>query len=376
MVNIPVEDFVRVLPETLALTRELVEIESPSTSKTAVDRLGQRLAQELAILGARIQFYPQAQTGNHLLARWGSGPGGFLLLFHMDTVFETGTIALRPFRQAGGHIYGPGALDMKSSIAMFLGMVRLAQQEGLWSDPSVTALFTTDEEIGSLTSRSLIESEARQARVVFCLEPAMSNGALKTARKGTGDITLKVKGVAAHAGVDHARGRNAIQELAYHILEVQKLTNYEDGTTLNTGLVRGGTRPNVVPEEALAVVDFRVSSLEELGRLQAWVQSRVPVMEGTSLEAQIQLNRPPMPRDTVMAASFQKASLIARELGLDLAEGSTGGGSDANFAAALGMPVLDGLGPVGGGAHSEREYVQVSTLPERAALLAALILNW
>lgn len=376
MLLIPVENFVRRLPETLALVQALVEIESPSTGKAAVDRLGQRLSQELAGLGARVQFYPQARTGNHLLARWGSAPGSLLLLFHMDTVFDMGTVAQRPFRQARGHIYGPGVLDMKSSIAMFLGLVRMAQSEGLWNDPSVTVLFTTDEEIGSLTSRTLIESEARQARAVFCLEPAMSNGALKTARKGTGDITLKVKGVAAHAGVDHARGRNAIQELAYHILEIQKLTNYEEGTTVNTGLVQGGTRPNVVPEEASAVVDFRVSSLEELGRLTAWVQGRASVLEGTALDAQIQLNRPPMPRDAVMAASFQKASSIARGLGLELTEGSTGGGSDANFVAALGVPVLDGLGPVGGGAHSEREYVQISTIPERAALLAALLLNW
>jgi glutamate carboxypeptidase len=240
----------------------------------------------------------------------------------------------------------------------------------------VTALFTTDEETGSLTSRALIETEARQAGVVFTLEPGMANGALKTARKGTGDIEIHVKGVASHAGVDHEKGRNAIEELAHHVLAAQRLTAYDRGTTVNVGVINGGTRSNVVPDEAHALIDFRVTQMSEAARLEQWLAQLTPVIPGASLATHFELNRPPMPRDATMVQTFEKAQAIGRELGLDLTEGSTGGGSDANFVAPLNIPVLDGLGAVGDGAHSEREYVLVESLPQRAALLAALLLNW
>lgn len=374
--TLPIALFTRNLPELKKLLSGLVAIESPSTDKAAVDRLGQYILPELRALGGDVQAIPQTQAGDHLRCRWGDGPGGILVLCHTDTVFDLGALDRQPCYEADGKMYGPGVLDMKGSIAMLLTALRLFRQEGDWPERPLTILFTSDEETGSLTSRALIESEARQAAVAFCLEPALSNGAIKTARKGTGDITIQVKGVAAHAGIDHERGRNAIAELARHILAAQNLTDYARGTTVNVGVVSGGTRANVVPAEAQALVDFRVTTMEEFYRLEHWVDSLSPTIPGTAVSAGLALNRPPMPRDAVMARSFEKARTIARQIGLELSEGSTGGGSDANFAAALSVPVLDGLGGVGDGAHSAREYVLVSSLAERAALLSALLLNW
>lgn len=376
MKNIPTDIFKPDLPAICSLLKDLVEIESPSTEKTAVDRLRKRLSGELEKLGGEILIFPQDHTGDHMLCRWGSGQGGILLLAHMDTVYGLGTLAARPVTEVDGKLYGPGVLDMKGSIVMLLWVIRLFQQRGVWPGRPLAALFTADEETGSLTSRSLIEQEARDAAVVFCLEPALANGGLKTARKGTGLIDLRAKGVAAHAGVNHAQGRNAIEELAHHILAAQQQTDYERGTTVNVGIVSGGTRTNVVPDEAQAQVDFRVVTMEEYRRLEKWVETLKPVLNGTDVLASIELNRPPMPRDETMVCAFEKARQIGRSIGLELTEGSTGGGSDANFVAPLGIPVLDGLGPVGDGAHSEREYVQVESLAERAALLSALLLNW
>ncbi len=382
MKTLPIELFQSHLPSLKSLLSDLVRLESPSTDKAAVDRLGARLIEELRGLGGEIQVFPQAQAGDNILCRWGDGPGGLLTLCHIDTVYDLGTLARQPFHEADGRIYGPGVMDMKGGIAILLSVLRAFREEGAWPERPVAALFTTDEETGSLSSRALIESEARRAAGVFCLEPAMANGAIKTARKGTGDIEVRVQGVAAHAGVDHEKGRNAIEELAYHVIAAQKLTDYRRGTTVNVGVIGGGTRGNVVPDEAHALIDFRVTTMDEVERLEQWVNGLKPVLAGTQVSASLELNRPPMPRDATMARAYQKAQSIAQGIvndqgiGLQLAEGSTGGGSDANFVAPLGVPVLDGLGVVGDSAHSEREYLRIDSLAERAALLAALLLNW
>lgn len=376
MKTLPVQLFEDQLASMRSFLEVIVKQESPSTDRAAVNNLALLIIQELEALEGNIRIFPQEQAGSNIACQWGSGPGGILLLSHMDTVYPLGTLERRPLYEQDGRLYGPGVLDMKASIAMLLAVIRVFRQENIWPDQKITALFTSDEETGSETSRSLIETEARQADAVFCLEPGLLNGALKTARKGTGEIELSVKGVAAHAGVDHARGRNAIEELAHHILAVQQLTDYPRGTTLNVGTVRGGTRTNVVPDEAHAVVDLRVSTMDEFARLQKWVQNRQPVIQGAHLSASIHLNRPPMPRDDCMQQAFQKARLIGAELGMNLLEGGTGGGSDANFVAPLGIPVLDGLGAVGDGAHSENEFILIQSLVERSSLLAALLLNW
>lgn len=373
---LPVDVLAQFQPSIQSLLKELVLIESPSTDKKAVDRLGRYLIPNLTELGGEVEVFPQETNGDHIACRWGSGPSGLLILCHMDTVYDLGTLERQPYLEADGKIFGPGVLDMKDGIANLLTVLRVFHQQGIWPTRPITALFTSDEEIGSLTSRDLIVDLARQSAAVFCMEPALPNGAIKTARKGTGDIDIRVKGIAAHAGTDHEKGRNAIEELAYHIIEAQKLTDYTRGTTVNVGVIGGGTRGNVVPEEAHALIDFRVQTLDEVERLQAWVDHLSPVISGTSVSANLIVDRPPMPRDAVMAGAFEKARAIAQGLGMALTEGSTGGGSDANFVAPLGILVLDGLSGVGDGAHSEREYVIADSLPKRAALLAGLLLNW
>jgi glutamate carboxypeptidase len=371
-----IDDFRSQTGDMLALLKRLAEIESPTTNKAAVNRLGTFIAAELSSLGATMTFHRQTRAGDHLEAHWGDGPGGILFLGHMDTVHEMGTLARFPVREEDGRLHGPGVEDMKGGIAVLLSAVRQLQAHQLMPARPLTALITSDEEVGSNTSRSLIERLGRQAAVVFCLEPALPGGALKTARKGTGAIDLVACGRAAHAGADHEKGRNAIEELAHHILSVQRLTDYARGTTVNVGVVSGGTRSNVVPDEARAEVDLRITSDDEAERLKAWAAALRPVLEGTTITATLLFDRPPMPRNAMMAASFQKAQAIAAGLGLNLSEGSTGGGSDANFIAPLGVPVLDGLGVLGDGAHSEREYMVIDSLPERAALLSALIQAW
>ena len=373
---LPIELFNKELPAIQSLLQDLVEIESPSNDKAAVDRLGKRILAELSQLDGAVEIIQQAGVGDQMLSRWGTGPDGILFLCHLDTVFDLGTLTRRPFRVVENRLQGPGVQDMKAGIAMLLSVLRLLKQHGEWPHRPLAALFTSDEEIGSLASRALIETEARKAGLVVCLEPALANGALKTSRKGTGEIELQVKGVASHAGVDHSRGRNAIEELAYHILAAQKLTDYARGTTVNVGVVSGGTRPNVVPDGARALIDFRILTGEEFDRLEKWAQGLSPHIDGTRISATVTLNRPPMPRDETMIRTFHKAQAIGRALGLDLQEGSTGGGSDANFVAPLGVPILDGLGAVGDGAHSEREYILTQSLAERSALLAALVTRW
>jgi glutamate carboxypeptidase len=240
----------------------------------------------------------------------------------------------------------------------------------------VTALFTSDEEIGSGSSRALIEKLAGDSALVMVLEAAMHDGALKVWRKGTGEFIVKVKGRASHAGGAHQEGHNAIEEMAHQVLAIQGMTDYALGTTLNVGQISGGIASNVVPDECIAFVDFRVLALEEAKRIEQSMQALKLHVPGTSIEVTGGLDRPPMPFDETMKASFEKAKQIAAGLGMELRSGGTGGGSDANFVAPLGIPLLDGLGAIGEGYHSEREYLLKDSLSERARLVAALISQW
>lgn len=362
--------------EIVALLKQLVEIESPSTDKPSVDRVGAVVAERLRALGAAVTMDEQSVTGNHVIGRWGGGPGGILVLCHMDTVYDLGTLPGRPCREADGKLTGPGVYDMKASIAMALVAMQALRDANQWPKRPITALFTSDEEIGSYTSRALIEKLAQQAALVLCLEPALPDGSLKTWRKGVGEYEITVRGRAAHSGADHEKGRNAIEELAHQIIALQKLTDYSKGTTLNVGKVNGGTRSNVVPDEAHATTDLRVMTPEEERRIARHMAALKPVLEGTTVEAKGGLNRPPMARDETMIATFNRAKEIGATIGLNLTEGGTGGASDANFVSPLRVPVLDGLGAQGNGAHSEREHVLIASLPERTALLAALLSEW
>lgn len=362
------------------LLRTLVETESPSHDKAAVDRVGAIVAGEARKLGAQIESIPNQEAGDHVLARFlpsGRGAGGargILLLCHLDTVFPLGTLERMPYREADGKIFGPGTLDMKGGIVIALAAIEEAQRSGL--NRPVTLLCTSDEEIGSLTSREHIERLARGSALVLVLEGGLVDGSLKTWRKGVGEFRVTVRGRAAHAGGDHEKGRNAIEEMAHQVIAIQKLTDYSRQTTLNVGVVRGGTVSNVVPEEAAIQVDVRVMQLGEWERLEKEMKKLTPVLDGTSIEISGRLNRPPMPFDETMKATFEKAKSIAAQAGIELEAGGTGGASDANFVAPLGIPVLDGLGAVGEGYHSEREYIFADSLEGRARLIAALLREW
>ena len=362
-----------------SLLKRLVETESPSTDKSAVDRLGAIVADEACRLGADVQLAPVMDAGDHVIARFQpSSPSlhpSILLLCHMDTVFPIGTLTKMPYREADGKIFGPGVLDMKAGIVISLAAIEAAQKAGELKRP-LTLLCTSDEETGSLTSEDLIVKLAKESELVLVMESALLDGSLKTWRKGVGEFWVKVKGRAAHAGGNHEEGSNAIEEMSHQVLAIQKMTDYEKGTTLNVGVMQGGTVSNVVPEEATAQVDVRVMQPGEWERLEGEMQALKPVLDGTSLEITGGLNRPPMPFDERMQATFEKAKFIADGIGIELKAGGSGGGSDANFVAPLGIPVLDGLGAVGEGLHSEREYIFADSLWERVKLLAALIQNW
>ncbi len=379
-------DFEARKPEMIALLKRLVEAESPSENKAAVDRLGALVAEECRRLGADVELVPNTVTGDHVIARFGPHPNpspagkgtkgeGVLLMHHMDTVFPVGTLEKMPFYEKDDKIFGPGVLDMKGGIAISLAAVAALKEAGLLKRP-VTILVTSDEEIGSGSSHELIKRLAQEAALALVLESGLLDGSLKTWRKGVGDFLVKVKGRAAHAGGAHEEGRNAIEELAHQVLAIQKMTDYTKGTTLNVGVIKGGTVSNVVPEEALAEVDFRVLMPEEAARIEAAMQALKPVTPETTVEVTGGLNRPPMPEDDLMKATFARAKSIAAKIGLEIKAGGSGGGSDGNFVSPLGIPLLDGLGTYGEGLHSEREYIFTRSLPERAALVAALIEHW
>jgi glutamate carboxypeptidase len=292
----------------------------------------------------------------------------------MDTVFPLGTIEKFPYREADGKIFGPGTLDMKAGIIIALAAIAQAQQFGL--NRPVTLLCTSDEEIGSPTSREHIERLAKESALVLVLEGGLVDGSLKTWRKGVGEFSVRTVGRAAHSGGDHEKGRNAIEEMAHQVIAIQKLTDYSKQTTLNVGVIQGGTVSNVVPEEASIQVDVRVMQPGEWERLQAELTKLKPMLDGTSIEVSGELNRPPMPFDDLMKVTFERARTLAAQIGMELKAGGTGGASDANFVAPLGIPVLDGLGAVGEGYHSEREYIFADSLMERTKLIAALLQNW
>ncbi len=353
----------------------LVEMESPSDDKAALDRLGRALADDLRALGAAVDVLPQETAGDHLRGRWGDGPNGVLLLCHMDTVWPLGTLAHMPVRVTDGRFHGPGAFDMKGGIVNVLWAVQALHALDLAPRQRITLLITSDEEVGSTTSRPLIEAEAAAHDVVYVLEPAHPpHGALKTWRKGVGDYRVSVTGRASHAGAAHDEGINAIEELAHQVLAIQVLTDYGAGTTVNVGVIGGGTRSNVVPAQAWAEVDFRVMNQAEADRIDAALRELTPRLPGTQIEVTGGLNRPPMVRTPAIVALYQHAAAIAEELGLAISETGTGGGSDGNFTAALGVPTLDGLGVTGDGSHALHEHVIIASLPERGALLAGLLL--
>jgi glutamate carboxypeptidase len=363
--------------EIVQSIRQLVEIESPSDVKQAVDRLGSVLAGRFSDLGGQVEIHRGEKFGNHLQINFaGRSPGKpVLLLGHMDTVYPIGTIAKMPCRVDKGRVWGPGSLDMKSGIALILHALEALH---LWYGDKlprpVTVLLVSDEEVGSDSSQPITEALATKSAEVLVFEPSFGlRGAVKTARKGVGEYLVKVTGVASHSGLDFEKGQSAIIELSRQIAKISRLTDFERGITVNVGTVQGGTRVNVVPAEARASVDLRVARLKDAGVMHRKILSLSPLNRKCRLEITGGLNRPPMERTEGVAMLYRKAAAIAKELGWKLGEASVGGASDGNFTAGLGIPTLDGLGGVGEGAHAVRESVLISELPRRAALLTRLL---
>ncbi|HET7696389.1 MAG TPA: M20 family metallopeptidase [Vicinamibacterales bacterium] len=363
------------LPFTLDTIDTLVRLESPSTDKAAVDRCGQALAGMLRTLGGDVELLARADRGDHVRARVAGSGAPVLLLGHFDTVWPIGTIEQMPLRRDGDRLHGPGVFDMKAGIALGITAIRALRESG-GPAPAVTMLWTTDEEIGSDSSRAEIEAEAMRSRAVLVLEPSLPGGALKTARKGCGEFRLTVHGIAAHAGLDPGKGASAIHELATQIAEIERLQDLPRGVSVNVGLVAGGTRPNVVAERAEATIDVRAPTRAAAEAAEVALRRLQPRRPGTRLTIEGGFERPPMERGPAVLELFSRASRVASSLGRELGEGSAGGGSDGNFTAALGVPTLDGLGAVGDGAHAAHEHVEISALPWRAALLAGLLADF
>ena len=351
----------------------LGRLESPSTDKAAVDRCGRELAARLEALGSRVERLHRERAGDHVRAEIGRGDRQVLLLGHFDTVWPIGQLARMPIRREEGRLHGPGLFDMKAGIALGMAAARALVERG--GDPGrrIVMLWTTDEEIGSQTSRAAIEEEARRSDAVLVLEPSLPGGAVKTSRKGCGEFEIVVSGVAAHAGIDPGKGASAIHEIARQIAAVERLQDPAGGVSVNVGLISGGSRPNVVAEEARAVVDVRAPRIEDARRIESALAALAPVDPRTRVVVRGGFDRPPLERGPGVARLYERARDIAGRLGRTLGEGGTGGGSDGNFTAALGVPTLDGLGAVGDGAHALHEHVIIKELPWRAALLAALI---
>jgi glutamate carboxypeptidase len=364
-------------PEIVALIRELVECESPSDDRAAVDRFVDLLSSVLNPLG-RVRTFPGGPFGRHLQCEFdlpgGAGDGQILVLGHSDTVYPPGTLANMPFRDADGRLWGPGVLDMKGGLGFFVFAARALRELEIPVRRRIVLQVNSDEEVGSDSSRALTEDEARRSLAVLVLEPGTGpEGKLKTARKGVGDYTLTVRGKAAHSGLDFTSGASAILEIARQIQTIAGFTDLERGITVNPGVIAGGTRINVVAAEARAGIDVRVLRLSDAEMLDRRFRGLKPFDGRCSVGISGGLNRPPMERTPAGVELFRTAQALASELGMQLEESTSGGGSDGNFTAALGIPTLDGLGAVGEGAHATHESIFTEHIAGRTALLARLI---
>ena len=351
----------------------LVRLESPSTDKAAVDRCGREIAARLEAIGGRVERFAQAERGDHLRAEFGSGRRQVMLLGHFDTVWPLGQLDRMPLREEDGRLHGPGIFDMKSGLSIGMLAVRAVLMHRAKTAPRIVMIWNTDEEIGSATSRPIIEAEARRSDAVLVLEPSLPGGAAKTSRKGCGDFQLTVHGISAHAGIDPGKGASAIHELALQIAEVTQLQDLSRGISVNVGVISGGSRTNVVAERAQASVDVRVPTMADAAQVERAFKALTPRLSGTRLEIHGGVERPPLERSAHVVQLYEQARAVAATLGRELGEGGTGGGSDGNFTAALGVPTLDGLGPRGDGAHALHEHVEVEDLTWRAAFIGALL---
>lgn len=367
------------LPEMLRTLRRFVTTESPSLEKEAADRCCNVVAKEWRNSGAHVERIPQKNRGDHLRVVFAPDQprpsGQLLVLGHYDTVYSTGTLKEMPFRISGGKAYGPGIFDMKAGIVQALFALQALQRAKLHLQKQIAFLWTSDEEIGSESSRKLIETEALRSDAVFVLEPSFGpRGLVKTARKGVGEAQLIVQGRASHAGLAPKEGINAVHELAAQLTRIEKWNDTRRGISINADIIEGGTRTNVIAERARAVLDLRALRVSDMRSVERRLRALRPIHKGAKLKITGGFDRPPLER-MMCGALFARAQALAKQMNLSLGECTAGGGSDGNFTGALGIPTLDGFGAVGGGAHSDHEYIVVKTMPARAALLAALLVT-
>lgn len=362
--------------EMLALLERLVNIDSGSTHKEGVDTISEILKGEYEKLGFIVETIPQDVTGNHLVIRHkDSQEPEIMAVAHMDTVFAKGTAAERPFKIVDGIAYGPGVIDMKGSQVALLYALKALNENGLRGPENLLIVLNSDEEIGSKTSQDLIEQHTDNKKYALIMEPARKDGSLVTARRGAGTYTLYVKGKAAHSGIAPQEGLSAIEELAHKIVKLHQLTDHAAGISVNVGLIEGGNTVNTVAPSAVAHVDLRISEIEQ----GEWLENKVqeicasPDIEGTSIVLEGGIGRPPMVKNEQTIALLEVIKEVGNELGIEITDVSTGGGSDASFTSAKGVATIDGLGPVGGNAHSEEEYLEVPSLVERTHLIANVI---
>ena len=365
----------------LEFIEALVAIESPSDDPAAVNRCGAELAARLEAIGGSVTRIASSsagpstslRAGDHVRASFGSGSRQLLLLGHFDTVWPIGQLARMPVKRDGGRLHGPGVFDMKAGIGLAALATRAVVEQGGLDGCQAVMLWTTDEEIGSGTSRALIEAEAARSAAVLVFEPSLPGGALKTSRKGVGQFELIARGVPAHAGLDPGKGVSAVRELARQITAIDDLQDPAHGVTVTVGVIKGGTRANVVPDEASAIIDARANTRADADRIAAALKSVKPYVAGATVEVTGGFERPPLERTAAVVKLFEMARSVAVETGVALEEGSAGGGSDGNLTAALGVPTLDGFGAVGDGAHALHEHIEIDALVPRAAIIAGLL---
>ena len=365
------------LPDIVEWIGQLVKLESPTNDKASVDRAVEFVADRLSPL-AKVKLYRQKRYGHHLRAEFKlpgrPKKGQLLALGHLDTVWEAGTIHRMPFRRKNGRLWGPGVFDMKTGIAMLVFAAAALREIGVPITKRLVLQLNSDEEVGSPSSRRYTEAEAQRSDAVLVAEPAAGlGGSLKTGRKGGGSVRLRVKGRAAHAGLDFSSGASAIVELARQLSRIAGWTNLKTGITLNPGVIHGGSRPNVVAEEAWADIDIRAPRAAQGRRLEQRFRALKPFDSRTELVLEGGIGRPPLERSRAGLKLYRLARKFSSELGFEVGEAQVGGGSDGNFTAALGVPTLDGLGAVGEGAHALNESVLIGRISDRTALLAKLI---
>ncbi|MCM3763177.1 M20 family metallopeptidase [Alkalihalobacillus oceani] len=362
--------------EMLLLLEKIVNIDSGSSHKAGVDQVAQELIPLFEQLGFDVTTIAEETVGDHLrIIHPAQQRASILIVAHMDTVFEPGTAKERPFTIRGTRAYGPGVIDMKASLVSVIYALRYLKENGSDAYQHVELVLNSDEEIGSSTSRQLIEEAAKGKAYALVMEPARRDGSVVTERRGNGRFTIEVHGKAAHSGIEPEKGRSAIEELAHKIVKLHELNDHEHGISVNVGIIEGGNAVNTVSATAIGHIDVRVATEEQAEEMEHKIEAMCASSDvsGTEIELTGDISRPPMVKNEKIARLFQVVKKVGAELGIELKDTKTGGGSDASFTAAMGIPTIDGLGPVGGNAHSEKEYLDIPSLTERTLLLAKVI---